>query len=111
MAEEKSTALVISRFEHGKQPYRLLAKGKWSAGYEDEYILEAAHIDNLGDRRWDHVNTWSKVDHYGRVQLVEAIKAAQREQRGDVVEKIAAFVATFPDGLAIADAIREGRFE
>lgn len=119
MSAAKNTAKCIARFTYGDKltngdkQCRLLAKGKWSEGYEDSYVIEQLGADELGDPRWDRYTDF-KNDEYNNglpLRLVFALRQVQSEQRGDVVEKIAAFVATFPEGLAIADAIREGRFE
>lgn len=38
--------------------HRLIARGTYSAGYEDEYILEKSETDALGGERWIEAFSW-----------------------------------------------------
>lgn len=69
-------AKLIHEWEHDKDRYRLLARGKWSVGYEDEYIIEKLGQDGIGEPRWDGVANWKPDDRQDTLDLlVSALKS------------------------------------
>lgn len=52
--------LIYEWATEDKARYRLVALARWTSGYEDEYILECAQTDALGDTRWVKYDQWDK---------------------------------------------------
>lgn len=105
----------------GNKKYRLVARAKHTPGYEDVYIIEREGVDELGEKRWDRYTEFNRDEHNRgcELRLIAALKAAQRESRGEVVDKVAKFIRDSAENiedsgtsaalLAIADAVLEGR--
>lgn len=99
--------------------YRLISRGKWSAGYVDEYVIEKLGKDNFGDARWDLWHRWcgqdstvckNTTDEHACNVLASGIRAALTQHRDPIVEKIVAYLRTFgDDASAMIDGILEGR--
>lgn len=75
------TGKLVHQWKVGDVEYRIVALGKWSAGYEDSYLLEKAETDSLGGLRWVKVYDWKETDGeiYWRdvvKPLMEALKQA-----------------------------------
>lgn len=76
------TGKLVHQWKSGDTDYRIVALGKWSAGYEDVYLLEKAETDSLGGLRWVQVHDWAEEHgekHWRDVikPLMEALKQAQ----------------------------------
>jgi L-lactate utilization protein LutB len=78
-------------------------------------------VDELGDTRWDNYTVFNNDNHNRgtELRLIAALKEAQREQRGDVIEKVAAYIHRSAEAVedpgtraalvALADGVLEGR--
>lgn len=78
MADPKAT--LIYEWEHDGARHRLVAHGRWSAGYEDRYTVAKLGVDEIGEPRWDVVAAWDK-DSAADTLLVQAIKSLLADQR------------------------------
>jgi hypothetical protein len=69
-------ATLIHEWDHGKERYRLVAVGRFSAGYEDKLILEKLGSDGLGEPSWSLVMRWETPDVPSDIEiLISAIKS------------------------------------
>ena len=79
MRASKSRGQLLHAWEHNGIRYRLVAVGKFTAGYEDEIRVEKAVEDSLGGDCWITTHTVQEGDaeaHWRDVvkPLVNAIK-------------------------------------
>lgn len=51
-------AKLLHEWDVGKNRYRLIARGKWSAGYADEYVIDELMTDSLGEPTWQPITAW-----------------------------------------------------
>lgn len=75
MADPK--AKLLHEWDVGHDRYRLIARAKWTSGYEDEYLIEKLGQDGYGEPRWDTCHAWRPGDASfdPKTILVAAIKA------------------------------------
>jgi hypothetical protein len=52
-------AQLLHEWEHGEHRYRLIARAKFTPGYEDVYVIEKLGTDSLGEPRWSVEHTWN----------------------------------------------------
>jgi hypothetical protein len=121
MSKKSVLAKLIATFNYDDKPHRLIAKAKATPGYEDSYVIEKQGVDELGDTRWDNYTVFNNDNHNRgtELRLIAALKEAQREQRGDVIEKVAAYIHRSAEAVedpgtraalvALADGVLEGR--
>lgn len=75
-------AKLLYEFVHGQNRYRLIACGKWTAGYEDSYKIEILGQDGLGEPRWDYAFGWNRGNSgtdLVQTMLVDIIKTLLQE--------------------------------
>lgn len=75
--KKDAKATLIHEWDFEGERFRLVARGKYNQGYEDEYIVEYLDADALGEPRWTPTaHKWdaSKKDSIMNV-LVGAIKS------------------------------------
>lgn len=75
--KKDAKAMLIHEWDYENVRYRLVARGNFSAGYEDEYIIEILEADALGEPRWTASAQCWKNDRKDDVKtiLVAAIKS------------------------------------
>ena len=76
----KSRASLIYEWADGDDRYRLLSVGKFSAGYEDKFVIERLTADALGEPRWDSCWEWDAGKSLAGL-LVGAVKSLLVDQR------------------------------
>ncbi len=80
MAKDKRGS-VITEWDQDKERYRLIARGKWTEGYEDKYIIERLGADGIGEPRWGTVYEFGPNKNERpslETLLVGAIKSVRR---------------------------------
>lgn len=56
-------AKLLHEWDVGKDRFRLIARAKWTSGYEDEYLVEKLGQDGYGEPRWDKFYSWDAKEH------------------------------------------------
>ncbi len=69
-------AEVVLEWEESPHNYRLVAAGKWSPGYRDQYYIDRLEQDSLGEPSWRTVDTFSKSSDPRTSHLLAALDAA-----------------------------------
>ncbi len=78
---KESKAVLVHEWDAGKERYRLVAVGKFSAGYEDEYVIEQLGADAIGEPKWTGHARWKPEPGDVNTLLVAAIKSLQSGSR------------------------------
>jgi hypothetical protein len=69
-----NTGQLIAQWSTKAGIYRLISIGKFTAGYDDKYVIEKLEPDALGADRWIKHDGWDKDHDERSTLLVQAIK-------------------------------------
>jgi len=75
--------------------FRVVALARYSAGYEDDYVLERQDTDALGDKQWIKVHAWPVKLNGGEGDFCSALVGLLKEA---LARPNASIIATLQEG-------------
>lgn len=72
---KNSRGKLLCEWTADKETYRLITIGRYTAGYEDRYVIEKLGADAIGEPQWTAEHAWEPGDNVPAALLVQVIKA------------------------------------